>query len=107
MSLINVDTRIAFKALAARMQSVLTSTVHCNQTAYVKGRYIGKFIRLITDLLQYTEENSIDGILFSADFEKAFDSIEHSYIFDTLKSVSALSLFNGYELFLTAPRVAL
>ena len=38
------------------------------------------------DLLAYTEENSIRGILFSADFEKAFDSIEHSFIFATLKS---------------------
>ena len=52
----------------------------------MKGRYIGESIRLIMDLLQYTEENSICGILFSADFEKAFDSMEHSFIFATLKS---------------------
>ena len=86
ISLINVDTKIASKALAARMENVLTSIVHCNQTAYVKDRYIGESIRLITDLLAYTEENSIGGILFSADFEKAFDSVEHSFIFATLKS---------------------
>ena len=77
ISLINVDTKIAFKALAARMENVLTSIVHCNQTVYIKGRYIGRSVRLITDLLQYTEENSIGGILFSADFKKVFDSIEH------------------------------
>ena len=41
---------------------------------------------MITDLLAYTEENSIGGILFSADFEKALDSIEHSLIFPALKS---------------------
>ena len=86
ISLINVDTKIASKALAARMENVLTSIVHCNQTAYVKDRYIGESIRLITDLLAYTEQNSIGGILFSADFEKAFDSVEHSFIFATLKS---------------------
>ena len=67
------------------MENVLTSIVHCNQTAYVKGRYIGESIRLITDLLQYTEENSVGGIIFYADFEKAFDSIEHSFIFAALK----------------------
>ena len=59
ISLINVDTKIASKALAARMENVLTSIVHCNQTAYVKDRYIGESIHLITDLLAYTEENSI------------------------------------------------
>ena len=86
ISLINVDTKIASKALAARMENVLTSIVHCNQTAYVKDRYIGESFHLITDLLACTEENSIRGILFSADFEKAFDSIEHSFTFATLKS---------------------
>ena len=64
ISLINIDTKIASKALAARMENVLTSIVHCNQTSYVKDRYIGESIRLITDLLAYTEENSIGGILF-------------------------------------------
>ena len=53
VSLINVDTKIASKALAARMENFLTSIVHCNQTAYVKDRYIDESIRLITDLLQY------------------------------------------------------
>ena len=61
ISLINVDTKIASKELAAGMENVLTSIVHCNQTAYVKDRYIGESIRLITDLLAYTEENSIQG----------------------------------------------
>ena len=36
ISLINVDTKIAYKALAAKMENVLTSIVHCNQAAYVK-----------------------------------------------------------------------
>ena len=85
ISLINIDTKIASKALAARMENVLTSIVHCNQTAYVKDRYIGESVRLITDFLAYTEENSIRGILFSADFEEAFHSIEHSLIYATLK----------------------
>ena len=91
--IVNVDTKIASKALAARMENVLTSVVHCNQTAYLKGRYIGESIRLITDLLQYTEENSTGGILFSADFEKAFDSIEHSFIFAILNFFDFGALF--------------
>ena len=77
--------KIASKVLAARMENVLTSIIHCNQTAYVKDRYICESIHLITDLLAYMEENSIRGILFSADFERVFDSIEHSFIFAILK----------------------
>ena len=37
-------------------------------------------------MLEYTAENEIEAILFAADFEKAFDSIEHTFIFATLHS---------------------
>ena len=69
-----------------RMQNILTSIISHDQTAYVNGRYIGESIRLISDILEYTENNSIRGILFSAGFEKAFNSIEHTFIFATLQS---------------------
>ena len=48
--------------------------------------YIGESKRLISDILEYTNENEIEAILFSADFEKAFDSIEHPFLFAVLKS---------------------
>ena len=77
---------MASKALAARFKKVLASIIKSDQTAYVEGRYIGESIRLISDILEYTEDHGIDGILFSADFEKAFDSIEHPFILATLES---------------------
>ena len=51
----------------------------------MKGRFIGKSIRLINDILYHTEQENIDGILFAADIEKAFDSVEHNFIFASLK----------------------
>ena len=68
------------------MKNILSSIVKCDQKVYVKGRYIGKSIRLIRDILEYTEENDISGILFSADFEKAFDLIELAFLFAVLES---------------------
>ena len=50
------------------------------------GRYIGESIRLISDILECVDENELSGILFSADFEKAFDSIEYPFIFAALQS---------------------
>ena len=41
---------------------------------------------MISDILEYTNENEIEAILFSADLEKAFDSIEHSFLCAVLKS---------------------
>ena len=85
ISLINVDIKIASKALAFRMKKVLPSIIHYDQTAYVKGRYIGESVRLIDDLLKFAEEENLDGILFAADIEKAFDSVDHNFIFASLK----------------------
>ena len=86
ISLINVDAKIASKCLAFRIRNVLSSLIHSDQTAYVKGRYIGESVRSIDDILEYTDSNDIEALLFSADFEKAFDSIDHCFLLSVLES---------------------
>ena len=86
ISLINIDAKIASKAIAMRIKTVTAKLVHCDQTAYVNNRYIGESNHLISDILEYTNENEIEAILFSADFERVFDSIEHLFLFAVLKS---------------------
>ena len=100
ISLMNVDAKLASKSLALWVRKVLTSLIKADQTAYVKDRYIGESVRLINDMLEYADKNNIEAILFSADFEKVFDSIDHTFILSVLKSmVLALILFNGSQLF--------
>ena len=48
---------------------------------------------MISDILEYTEENGISGMLFSVDFEKAFDLIEQTVLFAVLKSFGFGSKF--------------
>ena len=84
ISLINVDTRIASKSLAIRIKEFLPQLVDCDQTAYVKGRNIGESIRLIDDLLEYADKENLDGLIFAADIEKEFDSIDHNFLLATL-----------------------
>ena len=85
ISLINVDIKIASKVLAFRPRKVIHKVIRYDQTAYVKGRYIGESVMLIDDLLAYAESENLDGILLAADIEKAFDSVEHNFIFALLK----------------------
>ena len=86
ISLINVDAKVASKSLALRVRKVLNSLIHSDRTAYLKDRYIGESVRLISDILEYTDDNDIEAILFSADFEKAFDSIDQCFLLSVLKS---------------------
>ena len=75
----------ASKAIARRIEPILSKLVHPNQTGFIKGRYIGENVRLISDIMEQTQVNNTPGILISVDFKKAFDSLEWSFIQSALK----------------------
>ena len=62
ISPINVDAKIESKAVALRIKKVIGNLVHCDQTAYVCKRNIGESVRLINDILGYTDQNDIEAI---------------------------------------------
>ena len=80
------DAKTASKAIPLRIKKIIGNLVHCDQTAYVCKRNIRESARLINDILEYTDENDKEAILFSADFGKAFDSVEHFFIIFTLRA---------------------
>ena len=98
ISLLNVDVKIASKALAIRIKSVINTLIEQDQTAYVPAWFIGESIRPIEDMLEYTDQENEDGIMYTADIENAFDSAEHEFIFATSKKFNFGShLFIGLE----------
>ena len=84
ITLLNIDYKIASKALARRIETVLTKLVHPDQTGFMKTRYIGENLRLISDVLEYTKTEGKSGILLSLDFKKAFDTLECSFVKNVL-----------------------
>ena len=84
ITLLNVDCKIATKAIAKRIESSLPKLVNLDQTGFIKGRYIGENIRLIIDTMKFTKNHNIPGILVSLDFRKAFDSLEWPFMMRTL-----------------------
>ena len=49
-------------------------------TSTNKGLYIGENIRVMYDLISYTDNNQIPGLFLMIDFEKAFDSVSHTFL---------------------------
>ena len=84
ISLINVDTKICSKVLSNRLINILPSLISPDQAAFVAGRNIDEPIRMISDIMEYIRDINESSLLFAADFEKAFDSIEHNFIYATL-----------------------
>ena len=84
ISLLNVDTKIISKCLANRLKAVLPSIISHDQSAYVKGRFIGESTRLISDILELSDIFNVGGYLLTADIEKAFDSMDHHFLIAAL-----------------------
>ena len=93
ITLLNTDYKIIARILSSRIQKVLPYVINEDQTGYIKGRFIGQNIRIIEDVLYFVEQKKLPGIILTIDFEKAFDSVNWSFIFKSLK------LFNFGERF--------
>ena len=85
-TLLNTDYKIAAKSIANRIKLALPNLINHDQTGFLKRRFIGENIRLIDCIIQYATERNIPGLLLFINFEKAFDSLEWSFIYDTLRS---------------------
>ena len=87
ISLLNVDMKLISKVLASQLKNVISTIVNENQVAYVNNRFISESGRLISDVLEITNSLDIEGLLMTVDIEKAFDSINHSFLMSVLKKL--------------------
>ena len=86
ISLLNVDAKILSKVIATRIKKVLLDIIHHNQSGYVSDRYIGETVRSIFDIMDFTDKENIPGLLIFIDFQKAFDTLEWSYLYKCLEA---------------------
>ena len=52
------------------MKQILDTIIRSDQKGFLPGRYIVENTRIIYDLMQFTEERNIPGLLLMIDFEK-------------------------------------
>ena len=80
ISLLNVDMKLMSKVLASRLKSVISTIVNENQVTCVNNRFISESSRLISDVFEITNSLNIEGLLMTVDIEKAFHSINNSFL---------------------------
>jgi len=74
------------KALSNKVLKVLDSILDVSQTAYVPGRSVADNLRSNFYMKNQCKKKNINAVLISLDAKKAFDSVDHIYIENTLKA---------------------
>ncbi len=80
--LMNCDYKILVYILVLRLESTLPLLIHPNQTAYMKGHFIGTNIQSVQNFISDSAAKN-SAVLF-LDFHKAFDSVNHLFMFTLL-----------------------
>ncbi|CAF3448004.1 unnamed protein product [Rotaria socialis] len=85
LSLMNIDYKIITKVLSSRLKKVMNKIIHYNQTSGIPGRTIHDNIHLIRTIIDYHSRNRIPLGITMWDQEKAFDRVNHLYLFEVLR----------------------
>ena len=100
ISLICVDTKILSKLIAHRIGMVLNKCISQEQFCG-KERSIVECNNTTRDLVYYINESKSTGALINIDLQKAFDSLDHSFLFKIMKKMGfAKSFIQWIKLFL-------
>ena len=84
VSVLCTEYKLLSKALAIRLGDVLGQVIHPDQTYCVPGRLIQNNISFIRDIVDLGKSFNLEFGLVSIDQEKAFDRVDHSYLWSTL-----------------------
>ncbi|KAL3678979.1 hypothetical protein R1sor_021935 [Riccia sorocarpa] len=88
ISLLSLSYKLIGRILANRLKRILPRLVDIDQTGFVEGRSIMDNVlslKLCQDLTNVTGEPAV---FCKLDFEKAFDRVKHSFLWDTLGKLS-------------------
>ncbi|CAJ2647682.1 unnamed protein product [Trifolium pratense] len=80
ISLVGGIYKILVKVLANRLRLVIGSVISESQTAFVKDRQILDGILIANEIVDEARKSKKELMLFKVDFEKAYDSVDWSYL---------------------------
>jgi hypothetical protein len=100
ISLLCTDYKILAKCLAERMNILLPTLIGIDQTGFMKNRYIGENITLFLDIQEHLSNECKHGLCFLADWEKAYDLIDRSFLHKCLVHFGFGPIFSRWFLLL-------
>ena len=88
ITLLNVDYKIFTHAVKNRIIETLPNLISQAQTGFQAGKSTQDNLILMSLVLEHFENDSEDdGILLQVDFQRAFDSVEHHFLFKVMENM--------------------
>jgi ribonuclease HI len=102
ISVANSVCRIIAKLMAKAISPAAETILRLAQKGFIPGRHIGDHVEDVTRLFYSKVEKKQQHFLLLLDTEKAFDSLDHGFIYKTLEKIGCPSWFiNCYSGLLT------
>jgi hypothetical protein len=83
--LLNVCFKLITKILTNRLTLVAHNVIGESQTAFIPGRFILDGVIILHEVLHEVKKTHQSGIILKLDFEKAYDKVQWSFLFDVLQ----------------------
>lgn len=91
-----VDYKILTKILANRLQTTLPNIISEEQNRSVPKRTIFNNLFLTRDVIHFSKEKNISFYILQIGQEKAFDKIDHNFLFKTMESLDFSNVFTNF-----------
>jgi len=88
--------KVLAKVLANRLREVIGSVVSDSQLAFVKGKQILDGILIANEVVDEAKRMKKELLLFKVDFEKAYDSVDLSYLDSVMASMNFPTLWRKW-----------
>jgi len=85
ITLLETDYKIHTKTMANKLGRVCQDLIHKDQAGFVPGRSLFDHTRLAHLMVNYSDKQEQNGCIISLDQEKAYNKIDHEYLWEILK----------------------
>ncbi|KAL4318179.1 hypothetical protein GQ457_18G008490 [Hibiscus cannabinus] len=87
ISLVGSIYKLLSKVLANRLKSVSEDLIGETQFAFCLGKQILDCSLISNELIDYTRKRGLQGIVFKADFRKAYDTVDWNFLLFTMRKM--------------------